>query len=140
MEVRFASDPKPQGRPDQRSGGGNTIFVGGISYDSTQESMEEFFGKCGKIVNVRIAMGEDGRPRGFAHIEFDNEDAVKSALELSGRDLDGRSIRVDVAGNKGGRSGGRSDRGGYGRGSHGGSRGGHGGHSDYGRKQRRYDD
>jgi nucleolin len=105
--------------------------------------VEEFFGQCGKIANVRIAMGEDGRPRGFAHIEFDNEDAVQSALKLSGRDLDGRSIRVDVAGNKGGRSGGRSDRGRGGHGFRGGFHGGHRDHGDHGdrdRKQRRYDD
>lgn len=146
MEVRFASDPKPQGRGDQKTGGGNTVFVGGLSYQSTQDSLEEFFKECGKITNVRIAMNEDGKPRGFAHIEFENEDSVQSALKLSGRDLDGRSIRVDVAGNKGGRSGERSGRGGFG-GSRGGSRGGfrggrggRGGHSDYERKQRRYDD
>lgn len=111
--MRFASAPIPhrgEERSDRRPPSGNTVFVGGLSYQSSKESVEEFFSKCGNIANIRIATNEDGRPRGFAHVEFDSEDAVKSALELTGKRLDGREIRVDVAGNKGGRSGGRFDR------------------------------
>lgn len=79
-------------------------------------------------------MGEDGKPRGFAHVEFTSEEPVQKAIALSGQDLDGRNIRVDVAGSKGGNRGGRSDRGGFGGRSRGGSRGGfRGGRRDFGR-------
>lgn len=90
---------------------------------------------------MRVALNEDGKPRGFAHIEFDSEDAVKNALKLTGRTLDGREIRVDIAGSKGGRSGG--DR--FSRGRHGGDyHHGHHGDSrdrhDHYQKRSRHDD
>jgi nucleolin len=95
-----------------------------LSYQSTKESLEEFFGKCGPVKGVRIAVNEDGRPRGFAHVEFDSEDAVTKAVGLSGQQLDGRNIRIDVAAS-------RSSRGGFG-GRGRGFRGGRGGSSGYG--------
>jgi len=134
--VRASTDPMPERAPDargprpQQEGEGSTVFVGGLSFQSTQESVEAFFGKCGKIKAVRIAMGDDGRPKGFAHVEYESADSVKKAIELSGQDLDGRNIRVDVAGAKGGNSGHGGFRGGRGgfRGGRGGFRGGdHGG-------------
>ncbi len=122
MTVRFASDPVPRPPerpqtheagppPEPRPGGsGTTIFIGGLSYQSTKESVEAFFSHCGRVQAVRIALNEDGRPRGFAHVEFDSEEAVTKAVALSGQQLDGRNIRVDVAES---RSGGRSSRGGF---------------------------
>ena len=114
IEVRFSSDPRPEYAPRQnfgRQGGSseqrhtneNTIFIGGLSYQSTEDSVSDFFSQCGNITSVRLAKDQEGNLRGFAHVEFDSADAVQEALKLSQSELDGRAIRVDVAGNKGGR-------------------------------------
>lgn len=124
--IRLSSDPIPEagerksGPGPQRTGGdGKTVFVGNLSYQSTQDSVKEFFENCGKVLNVRIATEAGGKPRGFAHVEFESEEAVDKAMKLSGDKLDGREIRVDHAGSKGG--------------SGGSSRSSYGGHHDSGR-------
>lgn len=71
-----------------RGGAGNgevtTLFVGNMSFRTEDWALKEFFSSCGNVKDVRIAMGEDGRPRGFAHVEFEtNADAVK-AMSLAG--------------------------------------------------------
>ena len=139
IEIRYSSDPIPErqsyggqsqgyGSAPKPGGNGNTIFVGGLSYNSTKESVQAFFSQCGNINAVRVATDLEGNPRGFAHVEFDSEEAVKAAVGLSGSDLDGRNIRIDVAGAKGekpagGRGGFSGGRGGF-SGGRGGFRGG----------------
>jgi len=105
-----------------------TVFVGNISWNTTEESLTEFFSKCGSVVAVRIAKNPDGQMKGFCHVEFDSTEAVNAAVALAGTDIDGRAIRVDPAksssgGGRGGFGGGR----GGGRGGFGGDRGGRGG-------------
>ena len=143
LEVRYASDPRPQRGEESfgpRKSKGNTVFVGSLSYKSTKDSLEEFFEDCGKIKEVRIGKDFDGKPKGFAHIEFEDEEGVKKAIELSGKELDGRSIKVDFADNKRGGGSGRHDRERHSGHSH------HDYHSDrperfdFERKHRRYDD
>jgi len=65
-------------------------------------------------------MGEDGRPRGFAHAEFETHEMAKEAMKLAGKNLDGREVRLNLSQSKkreGGFGGGRG-------GSFGGGRGG----------------
>lgn len=73
-------------------------------------------------------MGEDGRPRGFAHVEFETHEMAKEAMKLAGKSLDGREVRLDLSQSKkrdGGFGGGRGGGFGGGRGgSFGGGRGG----------------
>ena len=77
-------------------------------------------------------MGDDGRPKGFAHVEFENPESAKSALELNGQDLDGRALRLDLSSGSS-RGGGSGFGGGRGRsGDRGGFRGGRGGFGDRG--------
>jgi len=110
------------------------VFVGNLSYSTTETSLRQLFDGCGDITSIRIATGDDGRPRGFAHIEFGSVEATEKAVQKSGAEVDGRNIRVDFSsaarrpeGGRGGYRGG--SRGGYGgsRGGYGGSRGGYGG-------------
>ena len=81
-------------------------------------------------------MNEEGRPKGFAHVEFDEPQAANNALSLNGNQLDGRPLRLDISsskkggssgGNRGGFGGGRGGGFGGGRGGFGGGRGGFGG-------------
>ncbi|XP_060762319.1 cold inducible RNA binding protein a [Neoarius graeffei] len=115
------------------------LFIGGLSFDTTEQSLEDAFSKYGIITNVHVARNrETNKSRGFGFVTFENPDDAKDALEgMNGKSVDGRAIRVDEAG-KGG--GGRSGGGGY-RGSGGGrgggySRGGRGG--GYGGGDRSY--
>lgn len=84
---------KPQG-----DGPVTTLFVGNLSFRTEQEAVEQFFGAAAAVKAVRIAMGEDGRPRGFAHVEFMTaEGCAKAHQELAGRPLDGRVPRLDFS-------------------------------------------
>ncbi|XP_048102203.1 cold inducible RNA binding protein a isoform X3 [Alosa alosa] len=85
------------------------LFVGGLSFDTTEQSLEEAFSKYGVISNVHVARNrETQKSRGFGFVTFENPDDAKDALEgMNGKSVDGRTIRVDEAGKPGGgRSGG----------------------------------
>ncbi len=76
------------------------IFVGNISYHTTEESLREVFESAGhSVVSVRIITDrETGRSRGFGFVEFGSEADARSALdELNGRNVDGRPLRLDLA-------------------------------------------
>ncbi|XP_057713404.1 cold inducible RNA binding protein a isoform X2 [Corythoichthys intestinalis] len=96
------------------------LFVGGLNFTTTEDTLAMAFGKYGTIEKVDVIKDkETGRSRGFGFVKYENMEDAKDALEaMNGKTLDGRSIRVDEAG-KGGRS-----RGGF---SSGGPRGGGGG-------------
>jgi len=76
-------------------------------------------------------MGEDGRARGFCHVEFETPAEAVEAMKLNGQEIDGRGCRLDLSQNKKRDFGGapRGGRGGFGggRGGFGGDRGGRGG-------------
>ncbi|KAM7400799.1 hypothetical protein PAMA_005130 [Pampus argenteus] len=124
------------------------LFIGGLSFETNEESLAAAFGKYGTIEKVDVIRDkETGRSRGFGFVKYDNAEDAKDALEaMNGKTLDGRAIRVDEAG-KGGRSrgvfssgprGGRFS-GSRGRGGRGYSRGG-GYNGDRGYGERSYGD
>ncbi|XP_077472121.1 cold-inducible RNA-binding protein-like isoform X3 [Stigmatopora argus] len=125
------------------------LFVGGLNFTTTEDSLAMAFGKYGTIEKVDVIKDkETGRSRGFGFVKYENVEDAKDALEaMNGKTLDGRSIRVDEAG-KGGRSrGGFSSggpRGGGGGGRFGSSRGrgggGYNGDRGYGGGDRGYND
>lgn len=108
------------------SGDVHTIFVGNLGFKTTENSVRNFFSKVGNVVSCRIAKHEDGRAKGFCHVDFDSADSVQKAIALAGQDLDGREIRVDASQPRQSRGGPPSGgRGGFG--SRGAPRGGRGG-------------
>jgi nucleolin len=130
-------DAAPGARPD----GCDTVFVGNLPWDVTEEQMREIFGAAGEISSVRFAMNqEDGTFRGFGHVSFYAGEDAEAAVKLAGTQLSGRGIRVDYApprerksfgggesGGGGGRGRGRGDSSPGGRGGRGGGGGGFGG-------------
>lgn len=70
------------------------------------DSRFEFFSDCGGVSDVRIAQDENGRSRGFGHVEFETEEAAKKAIEKSGQNLEGRDIFCDLARERGATPGG----------------------------------
>lgn len=104
------------------------IYVGNLSFDSTESEVSDLFAKHGNVVSCALPIDrETGRPRGFGFVEMDEADARKAIQALDGVDFGGRSLRVNEAQPREQRSGGGG--GGYGGGGGGyggGSRGGGG--------------
>jgi len=96
-----------------------TCFVGNLGYRTTERTIKDFFRDCGHVVDVRIAQ-QDGKSKGFCHVDFDSRDGLEKALGKQGSELDGRQIKIDESkprgeGSRGGRDGGfRGGRGGRG--------------------------
>ena len=110
---------------------GTRLYVGNLSFNTSDSSLRAAFEADGRqVVDVKIVTDRDtGQPRGFAFVEMGSPaDAEAAIATLDGSQLDGRSLRVNVAqertgGGGGGGGGGRG--GGFGGG--GGGRGGGGG-------------
>jgi cold-inducible RNA-binding protein len=133
-----ASQPREsRAEPEERENVGNRLFVGNLSFATTQAAVEQAFSAVGEVTEVALPTDrESGRPRGFAFITMaDAQGAARAIAELNGMELDGRAIRVDEAqerprGGGGGFGGGGG--GGFGGGGGGGFGG--GGRSGGGRK------
>ena len=105
------------------------IFVGNLSYQTTQDDLHAAFAQYGGVERVNIVTDRDtGQPRGFAFVEMSDSQAAQSAItHLNGSELNGRALNVNEArpkpqgGGGGGFGGGRREGGG------GGNRGGGGG-------------
>ena len=85
------------------------LYVGNLSYDSTEESLRAAFSQDGRNVTEVHVMAdrETGRPRGFGFIEMASEADARAAIQaLDGADLDGRNIKVNEAQERKARSGG----------------------------------
>jgi len=115
---------------------GKNLYVGNMSFNTTQERLQELFAAYGEVTSVNVITDRaSGRPRGFAFVEMATEEAARAAIAgLNGQDVDGRELTVNEAkpreprtggGYGGDRGGGRGgDRGGGRSGGRGGSRGG----------------
>lgn len=89
----------------------NRIYIGNLSYQSTEDTLREAFSQFGEIRNVALPKDrETGRPRGFGFIEFSSsEDAQAAVQQMNGKEFEGRPLRVNIAEQKqqrGGRQGG----------------------------------
>jgi RNA recognition motif-containing protein len=76
--------------------------VGNLSFDVTREELIEAFSAAGRVVDAKVPTDrETGRPRGFAFVEFESDEAAQKSIEqLNGRDLKGRPLRVNEAENR----------------------------------------
>lgn len=115
---------------------GNRLFVGNLSFGTTQATIEAAFGAVGEVREVALPTDrETGRPRGFAFVTMADAQAAQNAIsQLNGSELDGRQIRVDEAQERSG--GGGGFRGGGGGGGGGGWGGGGGGRKSGGGSRR----
>merc|ERR1719262_1012353 len=80
----------------------NEVFVGGLSFDCTEEVLRKDFLECGEIASLRLPMSEEtGKPRGFAFISFTTKEGLEKALKFDGEEYMGRYLKVNKAGEKG---------------------------------------
>jgi cold-inducible RNA-binding protein len=95
------------------------LYIGNLSFSTTEEALQAEFGAFGQVEEVAVISDRDtGRPRGFAFVSMNNDNEAKAAIEsLNGTELDGRTITVNEArpkANVGGGGGRGGSRGGYG--------------------------
>ncbi len=76
-----------------------SIYVGNLSYTTTEDDLREAFAQYGKVSGVNIVKDrETGRARGFAFVEMaDGHEASTAIKELNLREISGRSITVNEA-------------------------------------------
>jgi RNA recognition motif-containing protein len=90
------------------------LYVGNLSYQTTQDSLRAAFEQNGgKVVEVKVVTDRDtGQPRGFAFVEMSSPAEAQAAIAaLDGQQLDGRTVKVNEAMERSG-AGGRGGRGG----------------------------
>jgi RNA recognition motif-containing protein len=75
------------------------LYVGNLSYTTTEASLRELFSKAGTIVSISIPTDRaTNQPRGFAFVEMETADAALKAIKMcDGQEVDGRAIRVNEA-------------------------------------------
>ncbi|MEQ1884639.1 MAG: RNA-binding protein [Bryobacteraceae bacterium] len=116
------------------------IFVGNLSFDTTEHSIRSLFEQFGTVDRVSLVTDrETGRARGFGFVEMSaSSDAERAIAALNGQELDGRALNVNEARPREER-GGFGNRGGFGGGGGGGQRrGGFGGGGGGGQRRNRY--
>jgi RNA recognition motif-containing protein len=76
------------------------MYVGNISFQSTEDDVYEVFETIGPVGDVSLVRDEQGRPRGFGFVTMRNKDDGEKALEtLDGTELKGRNLNVRPSNN-----------------------------------------
>ncbi len=75
------------------------LYVGNLSYNSTEEELEELFKQAGEIESCHLMLDKfTSRSRGFAFVEMATvEEANKAVERFNGQDFQGRPLRVNIA-------------------------------------------
>lgn len=143
IRVNVSKPKEDRGAPRGGGGGGGgafnsagnadvKLYVGNLSFDTTEESLRGAFSKFGSVSDAFLPTDRDsGRPRGFGFVTMPAAEAETAMNQLNESDLDGRTIRVNESRPKTDRGGGGGGYGGGGGGYGGGSRGGGGGDRGY---------
>ena len=76
-----------------------SLFVGGLPFTITEDELNTMFSEHGTISNIKIPLDrETNRSRGFAFVEFENDEEGKAAeAALNGTEVGGRTIQVNKA-------------------------------------------
>ncbi|XP_052212212.1 zinc finger CCCH-type antiviral protein 1-like [Dreissena polymorpha] len=72
-----------------------SAYIGNLSYQATEEDVQDFFGDSVKRVRLKEV---DGKPRGYGFVEFNTRQALIDALDMNDEMFMNRNIRVDLAG------------------------------------------
>ena len=77
----------------------NKLFVGNLSFETTENSLQDAFAAFGTVVETNLMMDrETGRPRGFGFITMSSVEEAQKAIEgMNGKEIGGRALTVNVA-------------------------------------------
>ena len=104
------------------------LYVGNLAFQTTSQDLQELFSQAGTVQSASVMEDrETGRSRGFAFVEMSSQDEATSAIEqFNGKEVGGRTLKVNEAKPRENRSGGGGRGFGGGRGGFGGNNGGGG--------------
>ncbi|KAA6374975.1 MAG: putative Single-stranded TG1-3 DNA-binding protein [Streblomastix strix] len=96
-EIAPEPEPKEEEKSIQQVSGSNRLFVGNLSFNTTAEQLTQLFETVGDVIDATIVTFKN-KSRGYGFVVMKDEQAALSALkQLDKKDLDGRSINVEVA-------------------------------------------
>jgi RNA recognition motif-containing protein len=77
----------------------NKLFVGNLSFQTTDVALQEAFGSCGQVTDCIIMRDKfTGRSRGFAFVTMGSEEEAQRAIEtFNGQEFEGRKLEVNIA-------------------------------------------
>ena len=77
----------------------NKLFVGNLSFNTTENDLQDAFAAHGTVTEANLMMDRTtNRPRGFGFVTMSSVEEAQKAIEaLSGKELDGRALTVNVA-------------------------------------------
>lgn len=75
------------------------LFVGGLSYDTTEETLKETFSQVGTVESAAVIIDKMfGRSKGFGFVEMSSEEEAQKAIEtINGKEIDGKNVTVNEA-------------------------------------------
>ena len=114
------------------------LYVGNLSFNTSNQDLNELFGTVGTVVSSNVIEDrETGRSRGFGFVEMSSKEEGQNAIaEFDGKEVNGRTLKVNEAKPQERRGNGGGGYGGGGRGGYGG--GGGGGSKDFGGSRNRW--
>lgn len=93
VEKSMKSEPIHQGGNSQADS--KSIYVGNVDYTTSPEELREFFQSCGIVNRITILCDRwSGHPKGYAYIEFKDQDAVVNAMILNETTFKGRLLKI----------------------------------------------
>jgi RNA recognition motif-containing protein len=75
------------------------LYVGGISYGTSNDGLKDAFSKAGNVVSATIIMDKmTGRSKGFGFVEMSTDEEAQAAIDMwNGKELEGRNLTVNEA-------------------------------------------
>ena len=75
------------------------LYVGGLSYSTSEESLKNAFAQAGAVSTASIVMDKmTGRSRGFGFVEMSSDEEADKAIEMwNGKEFEGRTLTVNEA-------------------------------------------
>ena len=91
--VRRSASNMPKAPPSR------TLFIGNMSFELSDQDLNDLFKNIKNVLDVRVAIDRrTGQPRGFAHADFTDIESAQAAMkQLEGKELYGRTLRVDFS-------------------------------------------
>jgi len=75
-----------------------TIFISGLSYETTEETLNESFQSYGEIEKVNLPKYQDSQNNmGYCHVTFQTAESAQKALEMSGKVIDNRYLEIEMS-------------------------------------------
>jgi len=76
----------------------NKLFIGSLPWAINNDSLRDLFAQYGEITDAVVIMDRDsGRSKGFGFVTFASQESAEKALEMDGKEVEGRKIVVNKA-------------------------------------------